>query len=442
MNIRKLLLFIIISFFIPVIIGGFNVYAISQTNLNSIYGDSIYYEPNQTCATSQNILNAGTGAPNGAQFPNLNPTDMANAINAWINQENPKSELSGLGSTIVADGQHSNINPFLIVSIAKEESSLADPSDFNVQHANNSFGREASPGQPSFQGSHLWYKWSSVKASVDYTAPENQNVAGGGDIASYLKDQYSSQITQQNITALMEAYAPPSQNNTAQYVANINLWTNQLIDLTLNGSSATSTSNNSNVSSSSACGGGMLCNQNNTSNNNTSNVRQQVVCIAQQELSLWQSQPGYTPLGGPGFIYAATGYLKYSQNSQEEWCADFASWVYNQAGYPIQPDPNWRVAAVQMIQSIGEKNQNFHWHPEPGYTPKPGDLAIHLYGSTYAQSHVNIVVGVSGNNVTMIGGDQGPGLPPSPGTPGQTVVSEYTVNSFTGDSIIGYVSPD
>ncbi len=332
------------------------------------------------------------------------------------------------------------VNQFNIC-IAKEESSLADPGDFNVQHANNSFGREALSGQPSFQGSQLWYKWTSVKASVDYTAAENQNAVGGGDIASYLNQQYSSQISNQNITALMEAYAPPSANNTAQYVTNINTWTNQLINLTLNGSSP-SNSSNSTIANSGSCGGGIACNQNSSSNNNPGNIRELVVCIAQNQLSLWQSQPGYTPIGGPNFGYANTGYLKYSQNSQEEWCADFASWVYNQAGYPLQADPNWRIPAVQMIQSIGQKNQNFHWHKEPGYTPKAGDLAIHLYGSTYALSHVNIVVGVSGSNVTMIGGDQGSGRAPGPGQPGQTVVSEYTVNNFEGDSIIGYVSPD
>ncbi len=189
-----------------------------------------------TCSCSTGSVSAGSGAPDGAAFPNLDPAAMASAINTWIKQENPQSKLSGLGSTIVASAKNSNVNPFLIVSIAKEESSLSDPGDYNVIHAHNSFGRTAGPGQPSFQGAKSWYKWSSVEASVDYTAPENKNIPGGGDMATYLRDQYGSSISGNNLVALMEAYSPPGQNNTAQYIANIKSWTQQLIKLTTGGS--------------------------------------------------------------------------------------------------------------------------------------------------------------------------------------------------------------
>src|SRR5579872_6180045 len=146
-----------------------NVYAITPENQQSLYGDSEYYWPTQ-CSTSGPSapvsITPGSGAPNGATFPNLDPTAMTNAINTWISQQNANSTLAGLGSTIVASAKNSNINPFLIVAIAKEESSMGDPSTYDVKYANNAFSREATPSQPNYPGAGvnagtLWYKWSS-----------------------------------------------------------------------------------------------------------------------------------------------------------------------------------------------------------------------------------------------------------------------------------------
>ena len=171
-----------------------------------------------------------------------------------------------------------------------------------------------------------------------------------------------------------------------------------------------------------------------------SQTRQNAVCIAQAELQKWSS----------GQLLPADGFLEYSQNIYQEWCADFVSWVYEQAHYPLHPDPAWRVASVAGVENVGQNNQNFHWHNltdsaganyDPSYVPKPGDLAIHR------ASHVNMVVAVKGSTVTLIGGDQtnpkvqnnnyGTKNPPS-----TSIVSTETVSNFTGDGITGYVSPD
>ena len=176
-----------------------------------------------------------------------------------------------------------------------------------------------------------------------------------------------------------------------------------------------------------SCNGGSATNG---SNGGLSQVRQTVVCLAQQELSTWKSQPGY-PWSGEN-NYSETGFLKYSQNRSEEWCADFATWVYNQAGYPLNPDPNWNIAYVPDIQSVGEQDGNFHWHDgSSGYIPKPGDLAIH--GST----HVNIFISAQGGVAQYIGGDQGNGP-----YPGGSVVSIETGSGYYDNGITGYVSPD
>jgi hypothetical protein len=537
-------------------------------------------------------LSSGSGASDGAAFPNLDPTAMANGINKFIEKENPNSKLKGLGATIVASAKNAGVNPFLIVAIAHEESNLSDPSDYNVSRGNNSFGREAAPGQPSFQGAHSWYKWSSVKASVDYTAPENQGITGGGDIATYLQNQYGNSIKNSNLVDLFLQYAPPSENDTAQYVANVKGWINDMVQDTgsgpsppspapsasncscsTGGSGPTALTGNDNqqkifnyfvgkglspeqaagidgnfgqesrwnpsepggylaqwggsrltaleafaqkqgkpvtdlgvqldytwadltnapgaggdyshvltnvkaaktvedatlqfmgtasvggnidgyenpgtpelqnridyankilnqygsaaggVDSGSPCGGVVNCSGSVPGATGLSDVRQNVVCTAQQELKLWQSEPGY-----PHPSFAQSGYLKYSQGRPEEWCADFATWVYNQANYPVD-HPDWNVAYVPDIQSIGEQNKNFHWHPaSSGYTPKPGDLAIH------GASHVNIFVSSSGNSATYIGGDQGDGP-----YPGGSIVSTETGNGYYDNGITGYVSPD
>jgi len=197
-----------------------------------IYNSNIHYFDLATCSMPSTTTAApGSGQLDSATFPSADPTALANAINQWISKENSNSKLSGLGTTIVSSAKAANINPFLIVAIAHEESSLADPSDWNVAHANNSFGREATQSQPHVQGANTWYKWSSVKSSVDSTASENQNAQGGGDIAAYLRNQYSGKIDSSDLTSLFLAYAPPSENNTTQYTANVKSWIKNLASL-------------------------------------------------------------------------------------------------------------------------------------------------------------------------------------------------------------------
>jgi hypothetical protein len=153
-------------------------------------------------------------------------------------------------------------------------------------------------------------------------------------------------------------------------------------------------------------------------------TRVKVICLARQEVVAWQ-QPG---------IQRNVLCNKYGAgNPCEEWCADFVSWVYKQAGYPFTPD---RIAAVQGIWDMSLRSPNFHFHPAAGYTPKPGDIAIHKIG----RSHTNIVVDVTGNRITLIGGDQGPG--PYGGPNSNSIVSQVYQEGPTLGGTNGYVSPD
>jgi len=188
-----------------------------------------HYDPEiaeDRCAPSDSSgsVEPGKGSPTGTTFPNLDPQAMAEAINTYIEKNAPKSLMKGLGSTIVASAKNSNISPFLIVAIAQTESGIADPNygdGVNVVRANNAFGRSATSSQPHIQGAdRLWYKWSSIKASVDHTAPENTSRKDdGGDYAAYLRVVFGSELDKGDMDTFMQGYAPKGDNNdTAGYI--------------------------------------------------------------------------------------------------------------------------------------------------------------------------------------------------------------------------------
>lgn len=200
-----------------------------------------YYEPGCTVAASSQADSGkpGTGAPDGATFPKLDPASMASAINTYIDKVNKDSGLAGLGETIVASAEKANVSPFLIVAIAQKESSLANPSDYNVRKANNAFGRTATSSQPHFQGARPWYKWSSVKASVDYTAAENKDASGGGDIAAYIREVYAKQLDSGNISEFFKKYAPEFENDTAKYISDVGKGVDEMVSLAKGGATTT-----------------------------------------------------------------------------------------------------------------------------------------------------------------------------------------------------------
>ena len=72
------------------------------------------------------------------------------------------------------------------------------------------------------------------------------------------------------------------------------------------------------------------------------------------------------------------------------WCADFAKWVWNQAGV----DVNGLNSAAGSFRNY---KAGANWHPVgSGYTPQPGDAA--LYGVSGVWAHVGIVYNVKPGN--------------------------------------------
>ena len=109
----------------------------------------------------------------------------------------------------------------------------------------------------------------------------------------------------------------------------------------------------------------------------------------------------------------------YSEGVRQAWCANFVSWVMRQAGDPLTNVTNgsWRVPGVYTLKDTFAAENKL----EPaGYTPSPGDVV--LYGGS---GHTNIVVGVDGDTITTIGGNE------------SNRVSQRTISRFSGD-IMGF----
>lgn len=101
---------------------------------------------------------------------------------------------------------------------------------------------------------------------------------------------------------------------------------------------------------------------------------------------------------------------KYTEGYDEAWCADFISWVMNQADTPYS-NPNsgsWRVPGVLTLQDMYIDAGGYR---EVGtYTPKLGDVAFYIGSQTPdggSEGHVAIVLKVEGNMMTTIGGNEG-----------------------------------
>lgn len=102
--------------------------------------------------------------------------------------------------------------------------------------------------------------------------------------------------------------------------------------------------------------------------------------------------------------------LKYSQNVKQAWCANFISWLMNEAGEPlVNPHSgNWRIPGVYTLQEYYIDTGRYQLSTK--YTPKVGDVAIYIGAQTSdpsSQEHTAIVVRVDGDTMTTLGGNEG-----------------------------------
>jgi hypothetical protein len=98
-----------------------------------------------------------------------------------------------------------------------------------------------------------------------------------------------------------------------------------------------------------------------------------------------------------------------NDNLDEEWCADFAAWVWKQAGAEVeyQLAPGYLNGNSASFYVWGTDHGT--WHPVgSGYTPQPGDVAVYGLDTTAVTAvHVAIVVAATGNDAApdVVNGD-------------------------------------
>jgi hypothetical protein len=130
-------------------------------------------------------------------------------------------------------------------------------------------------------------------------------------------------------------------------------------------------------------------------------------------------------------------------NLVEEWCADFATWVWQQAGA--------NVTYQYVNGDLNSSSASFYewgvahgtWHPVgSGYIPQPGDVVV--YGLDVA----NLVAQHDAIVVSYTSGDRGPDAVNGDGSHTGFSVVEISNNEYQADisakniaRVAGYVSP-
>lgn len=139
-----------------------------------------------------------------------------------------------------------------------------------------------------------------------------------------------------------------------------------------------------------------------------------VVLAAQQELA------SYTGTGGDKYILAG--------DKSIAWSAAFVSYVLKQAGVPFtggDGQNGYYIPSVASVRSYFEASPNTYHPARAGYVPQPGDIVIYQEDLDPYKNHVNIVISVDGEKMTIIGGNENNKV-------SQSVISNYNDLYITG----------
>lgn len=149
---------------------------------------------------------------------------------------------------------------------------------------------------------------------------------------------------------------------------------------------------------------------------------EKIACDAEAAWTTWQS-------GSPSHETLLTSYTDGAP--YEEWCADFVSYIYKEAGYPFTNGEadGWDESNANNIQYMG-----FTIHDAANYTPQTGDVAFF----DYPGGHVEIVVS-GGKTPTFVYGDSAT-IDPTTGN-GQMEANTITNDGAKGQ-VVYYLSPD
>jgi cell wall-associated NlpC family hydrolase len=104
-------------------------------------------------------------------------------------------------------------------------------------------------------------------------------------------------------------------------------------------------------------------------------------------------------LGGSAFYTSCTG----NGGSAEYWCADFAMWVWSNAGIDIT---GLTPGAGSFIADASQNGSTVH--TSSTYVPQVGDAVVYDYNGAGVADHVGLVTGVnSDGSITTANGDFG-----------------------------------
>ncbi|HLW45633.1 MAG TPA: CHAP domain-containing protein [Acidimicrobiales bacterium] len=168
--------------------------------------------------------------------------------------------------------------------------------------------------------------------------------------------------------------------------------------------------------------------------------RAHVVTIAESELG-YHTNPSHSYCNKFSAFWGAGTACGHGLR-REEWCADFAAWVWRKAGaqftYSYAPGD---INAASGSFYLWAKNHGT-WHTAgDGYTPQPGDVAVYgLNPTTGTATHVAVVTG-------YIAGNRGPDVVNGDGDRTGYSVVETGSDQYTADTpgvvalLAGYASP-
>jgi len=106
--------------------------------------------------------------------------------------------------------------------------------------------------------------------------------------------------------------------------------------------------------------------------------------------------------------------LKYSEGFKESWCADFISWIMNEADSPNISNETgyWRIPGVQSLQTY-YMDINGYVTVDDDYIPQLGDVVFYIGSQTpdnNSSEHAALVLSYDSKTLVTIGGNEGDGV--------------------------------
>jgi hypothetical protein len=170
--------------------------------------------------------------------------------------------------------------------------------------------------------------------------------------------------------------------------------------------------------------------------------RAKIVAIAESQIGYTTNPPNtycnkYSAYWSSGSATCGNGELN------EQWCADFAAWVWQKASVPITYqyiNGDLNSSAASFYEWGVAKGT---WHPVgTGYAPEPGDVAVYgLDAADLVAAHVAVVIG-------YVRGQRGPIAVNGDGDSTAFSVVEVRTDEQFADAhpaqaaLSGYVSPN